>query len=140
MNLENLIFPPDIFLYESCTQTQVQLIQFFLSVLYGIPIGAAIDIIRAARRKIKHNLFFSAAENILCFIGYVFFMECFCYIFSQGVFRVFFVFANFMGFIMWEFTLSRYYINILSFIFVIIDKFVNLCTGKARIFVRKVKK
>lgn len=120
--MSNLITPPEYFLYSSCSQSEVQLILFFLSVFCGIPFGILCEFARAFNRCFSIKKLFRQIEIALLFLIYIFYVQMFCFLLAEGTFRVFYIIGNFIGFILWEFTIGLYLSKIFDGFFVVCKK------------------
>ena len=92
---------------ESFFTASQQLRLFVLSCAFGIPIGILFDIFRVIRMFFPHGKILVAAEDILFFIFYGIFLVCFTITAARSEFRFYFCAGNFLGFILYHFTLGN---------------------------------
>ena len=92
---------------ESFFTASQQLRLFVLSCAFGIPIGILFDIFRVIRMFFPHGKILVAAEDILFFIFYGIFLMCFTITAARSEFRFYFCAGNFLGFILYHFTLGN---------------------------------
>lgn len=80
---------------------------FFYSCLMGVILGIIYDFFRVFRIVIPHNSILVMLEDIIFSLIYIIFIVSFTSAFARGEFRVFYVFGNLLGFILYFFTLGR---------------------------------
>jgi len=88
----------------------------------GVSIGIIFDIFRAFRRSIiKKEIYAHITDIIFWSVSLALAMKS-IYYFNDGVLRVCFIFASFLGALLYFFTLSRPFMRVFSIIFEIILK------------------
>ncbi len=97
---------------ESFYTSGQQLWLFALSCLFGIPTGMMFDIFRALRSVIPHGKAAVLIEDILFFVLYGVFILSFTSAFAKGEFRFYYPLGNFLGAVLYFFTLGSIIIGI----------------------------
>ena len=99
-----------------------QLYSFFISFLFGIGYCIFYDIFRSLRKIKKHSAVVVFFEDIIYFsiIGIITFLLQLA--FSAGEIRLYLLFGIFLGFIVWNFTVSKFLIRLLVFLIMCIIK------------------
>ncbi len=93
-----------------------QLYSFLMSVIFGMGYCVFYDVFRSIRRVKKHCVTAVFFEDILYFavIGIVTFLLQLA--FSAGEIRLYLLFGILLGFLVWNFTLSRFFVKISVFL------------------------
>ncbi len=99
-----------------------QLYSFLISCLFGIGYCIFYDMFRAIRKVKKHSAVVVFFEDIIYFsiIGIVTFLLQLA--FSAGEIRFYLLFGIFLGFLIWNFTVSKFLIRLLVFLITSIIK------------------
>jgi len=84
-----------------------ELVLFGLSCLFGAVIGVFYDVFRTLRIIIPHNTLLTAFEDIVFLSAYAVFLSSFASAESRGQLRFYYVTGNFIGFILYFFTLGN---------------------------------
>lgn len=113
-----------------------QLYSFFISCIFGIGYCIFYDIFRSLRKVKKHSAIVVFLEDIIYFsiIGIVTFLLQLA--FSAGEIRLYLLFGILLGFIVWNFTVSKFLIMILVFLI----KYIMKTFKVAYIFLDKIFK
>lgn len=80
---------------------------FLFSCITGVLLGIIYDIFRVLRIILPHNQFLVMLEDILFFIIYIIIIVSFTSAFARGEFRIFYIFGNILGFILYFFSVGR---------------------------------
>lgn len=80
---------------------------FFISILFGFPIGLFYDVFRILRIIIPHNSLAAALEDILFFAVYSVFITSFTYAAARSEFRIYYIAGNITGFFIYWFTAGK---------------------------------
>lgn len=95
------IIPETYFSFTEHTQL------FFYSCIIGILLGVIYDFFRVFRIVFPHNSFLVMLEDIIFSLIYIIIIVAFTSAFARGEFRMFYIFGNILGFILYFFTLGR---------------------------------
>lgn len=90
-----------------------ELMLFGASCLAGVIIGVCYDFFRLARIFLPHNSVLTAIEDIVFFVGYSLFLTAFSSEYARGEIRFYFVLGNFIGFVLYFFTIGNMAIRIM---------------------------
>ncbi len=80
---------------------------FIFSCIAGIVLGIVYDFFRAFRIIVPHNRILVMFEDIIFFLIYIITLVSFTSAFARGEFRVFYIFGNILGFILYFFSVGR---------------------------------
>ena len=92
------------------TLNQLHLFIFFL--IDGIIIGIIFDIFRILRKTFKHKDFVIYLQDILFWILTGILLLYTTFIFNDSEIRLYMILSSFLGFIIYLFTISKFFINI----------------------------
>jgi len=95
------IIPETYFSFSEHTQL------FFFSCLLGVMLGIIYDFFRAFRIIIPHNSILVMIEDIAFSVIYIILIISFTSAFARGEFRVFYIFGNILGFILYFCSVGR---------------------------------
>lgn len=98
---------------------------FFVSCLFGVPIGIVFDMFRVLRMIFRHGRIAVIIEDILFFALYGVFIMCFTITAARSEFRFFYCFGNLLGFILYFVTIGRFVVS-----------FLRKITEKLKLFLR----
>lgn len=90
--------------------TQIEV--FLISCVVGIVLGIIYDIFRVFRIVIPHSNILTNLEDVILISAYGIFLMCFAFSLMRGQIRFFFIVGNFLGFILWFFTLGSIIIRV----------------------------
>lgn len=94
--------------------TQQELMLFGGSCLIGIPSGLLLDCFRLMRRMVRHPALAVAAEDVLWIVGTAGMLLLYASACARGVFRVYYAAGCLIGCILYEVTLGRPAVRLLS--------------------------
>lgn len=110
--------------------TQIEV--FLISCVVGIALGIVYDIFRILRIIVPHNNVLTNLEDIILISAYGIFLMCFAFSLMRGQIRFFFIVGNFLGFILWFFTLGNIVIRVTNRIKEYILKGIKMVTYPIR--------
>ena len=93
---------------------------FFISILFGMVIGVLWDIDRVFKDKFKYKNIF---KKIIFCIAVCILTICFFFVFTYAGFRVFVLFGEFIGVILYFCTITKFFYHILKIIFEVVGWF-----------------
>lgn len=114
-----MIIPETYFSFSEHTQL------FIVSCIAGVLLGVVYDIFRTFRIVFPHNRLLVALEDILFSVIYIIFIVSFVSVSARGEFRVFYIFGNILGFILYLYTAGRIVIQIIRILVGIINKILH---------------
>lgn len=94
-----------------------ELVLFGLSCLCGVAVGVFYDIFRTLRIIIPHSTILTATEDIIFLSAYAVFLSAFASAESRGELRFYYVVGNFIGFIVYFFTVGNFITGLMRKIF-----------------------
>lgn len=121
--------------------TQIEV--FLMSCVVGIVLGAIYDVFRIFRIIIPHMNILTAIEDIILLSLYGIFLMCFAFSLMRGQIRFFFIVGNFLGFMLWFFTMGSIInkvANRLKKYILILAKWIIYPFKKIRIIINSLKK
>lgn len=107
---------------ESFFTVSEQLKLFLLSCLFGVPIGIVFDVFRTLRIIFPHGKIIVMLEDILFFAMYGVFLMSFTIATARSEFRVYFCIGNFIGFVLYYFTVGNIMVNVIRIIFTFLKR------------------
>lgn len=96
---------------------------FAVSIICGIMLMFIYDIIRIFRRIINHNNLFISIEDVIFWIISAFIIFIVMYFQNSGIIRSFSIIAMIFGMILYNKTISKYFVNYIS---LIINKIIHI--------------
>ncbi len=92
----------------------IELKFFLISILWGILLLAAYDILRILRRIIKHDEFFIALEDLIFWVVASLFIFAMIYQENDGIIRGFCIMGMFLGAVLYHYAFSDLLINLIT--------------------------
>jgi spore cortex biosynthesis protein YabQ len=111
---------------ESFFTVSQQLRLFGLSCLLGIPVGILFDIFRTFRIVFPHGKILVAIEDILFFFIYSVSLMSFTVVMARSEFRVYFCIGNFIGFVIYYFTVGNIVVNVIKTVINVVRRFLYM--------------
>ncbi len=89
----------------------VELHFFLISILWGIMLLLAYDVLRVFRRLIKHGIFFVALEDLIFWVCASLFIFAMMYEENDGIIRGFSIMGMSLGMVLYHYILSDFIVN-----------------------------
>lgn len=103
-----------------------QLLLFGLSCVFGAALGIFYDVFRTLRIIFPHNSWLVVIEDVLFMSGYAIFLSVFASAAARGELRFYYVIGNFLGFVIYFFTVGSAVISVMRKLFYVLRKAVSL--------------
>jgi spore cortex biosynthesis protein YabQ len=97
-----------------------QLMLFLLSCICGGVVGVFYDIFRTLRIIFPHNTLLVVIEDIIFMCGYAFFISVFSVTAARGEMRVYYIFGNIIGFVVYILTLGAVVTAVMKKLFMLV--------------------
>ncbi|MBH1940737.1 spore cortex biosynthesis protein YabQ [Mobilitalea sibirica] len=115
-------------------------LQFFLiSILWGVILLFAYDILRVIRRLIKHNSFFLAFEDLIFWVIASVFIFAMLYVKNNGIIRGFSVMGMGIGMVVYHYILSDWMVKTVTKLIYILLKPIKLLMKQLHRILRLIK-
>lgn len=103
-----------------------QLLLFGLSCVFGAALGIFYDVFRTLRVIFPHNSWLVVIEDVLFMSGYAIFLSVFASAAARGELRFYYVIGNFLGFVIYFFTVGSAVIAAMRKLFFVLRKTVSI--------------